>query len=68
MVNGVFQVQDSVLDGVADVVLGVGSGGGHLLVGAAFRQLLMLQNNNITPPSAPPHWQFVEVEEGDSLP
>lgn len=49
MVYGVFQVQDSILDGVADVVLGVGSGGGHLLVGAALRQLLMLQRD-ITPP------------------
>lgn len=43
MVDGIFQEQDAVFDGVADVVLRVGGGGGHLLVGAAFCQFLMLQ-------------------------
>ena len=43
MVNGVLQVQDAIFDGVADIVLRVGSGGGHLLIGTAFCKLLMLQ-------------------------
>lgn len=43
MVNGVFQVQDAIFDGVADVILRVRSGGGHLLIGTAFCELLMLQ-------------------------
>ena len=43
MVNGVFQVQDAIFDGVADIVLWVGSGGGHFLIGTALCKLLMLQ-------------------------
>lgn len=43
MVNGVFQVEDAIFDGVADIVLWVGSRGGHLLIGTAFCKLLMLQ-------------------------
>lgn len=43
MINGVFQVEDAIFDGVADVVLRVGSGGGHLLIGTAFCKLLMLR-------------------------
>lgn len=44
MVDGVLQVQDAVLERVADVVLGV-AGGGHLLIEGALHQLLVLQHN-----------------------
>lgn len=43
MVNGVFQVQDSIFDGIADVILRIRSGGGDLFIGTAFRKLLVLQ-------------------------
>lgn len=43
MVNGVFQVQDSIFDGIADVILWIRSGGGDLFIGTAFCKLLVLQ-------------------------
>lgn len=46
MVNGVFQVQDSIFDGIADVILWIRSGSRDLFIGAAFRQLLMLQEGD----------------------
>lgn len=35
MVDGVLQEENAILDGVADVILRVGSRGGHLLIGTA---------------------------------
>lgn len=42
MIDRVLQIQDSIFDGVADVILRVGSRGGNLLIGAALGKLLML--------------------------
>lgn len=46
MVNGVFQVQDSIFDGIADVILWIRSGGGDLFIGTAFCKLLVLQERD----------------------
>lgn len=43
MVHGVLQVEDAILDGVADIILGVHHRRRHLFVGAALRQLLVLR-------------------------
>lgn len=48
VVDGVFQVEDPVLDGVADVILGVHHGGGQLLVSTALGQLLVLWDKRVS--------------------
>jgi hypothetical protein len=42
MIHGVLQVEDTILDGVTDVILGVHHRGRHLLIGTALSQLLVL--------------------------
>lgn len=48
MVDGVFQVEDPILDRVADVVLGVHHGGGQLLISTALGQLLVLWDKRVS--------------------
>jgi hypothetical protein len=43
VVHRVFQVEDAILDGVAYVILRVHHRGGHLLIGTALSQLLVLR-------------------------
>jgi hypothetical protein len=48
MIDGILQVEDAVLQGVADVVLRV-AGRGHLLVHRSLLQLLVLEHTvNVT--------------------
>lgn len=46
MVNRILQVQEAVFNRVADIILRVGGGGGHLLISTAFSKLLMLTKTN----------------------
>lgn len=43
MIDRIFQVEDPILYGVADIILGIHCRRRHLLVSAAFGQLLVLQ-------------------------